>query len=78
MNISERAVGVIGKGQTNGVIYALISDQGNLRFRDLAGRRSSGDDGSNGFVAGLVKSLVRDTAIGILLWQLYEQLKGSL
>ncbi|KAL9373140.1 hypothetical protein Peur_035384 [Populus x canadensis] len=78
VNNGKRVVGVIGKGHMNGVIYALISDQGNLRFRDLAGRRSSGDDGSNGFVAGLVKSLVRDTAIGILLWQLYEQIKGSL
>eukprot|EP00258_Populus_trichocarpa_P021971 XP_024437990.1 traB domain-containing protein isoform X2 [Populus trichocarpa] len=78
VNNGKRVVGVIGKGHMNGVIYALISDQGNLRFRDLAGRRSSGDDGSNGFVAGLVKSLVIDTAIGILLWQLYEQLKGSL
>ncbi|XP_034929854.1 uncharacterized protein [Populus alba] len=78
VNNGKRVVGVIGKGHMNGVIYALISDQGNLRFRDVAGRRSSGDDGSNGFVAGLVKSLVRDTAIGILLWQLYEQIKGSL
>ncbi|KAL9335707.1 hypothetical protein Peur_072888 [Populus x canadensis] len=78
VNNGKRVVGVIGKGHMNGVIYALISDLGNLRFRDLAGRRSSGDDGSNGFVAGLVKSLVRDTAIGILLWQLYEQIKGSL
>uniref|UniRef100_A0A6M2ELG4 TraB domain-containing protein n=1 Tax=Populus davidiana TaxID=266767 RepID=A0A6M2ELG4_9ROSI len=78
VNNGKRVVGVIGKGHMNGVIYALISDQGNLRFRDVAGRKSSGDDGSNGFVAGLVKSLVRDTAIGILLWQLYEQIKGSL
>ncbi|KAF9671961.1 hypothetical protein SADUNF_Sadunf12G0104800 [Salix dunnii] len=78
VNNSKRVVGVIGKGHMNGVIYALISDQGNLRFRDVAGRSSSGDGGSNGFVAGLVKSLVRDTAVGILLWQLYEQIKGSL
>ena len=49
-----------------------------VRFRDVAGRSSSGDGGSNGFVAGLVKSLVRDTVVGILLWQLYEQIKGSL
>uniref|UniRef100_A0A6N2KBQ0 TraB domain-containing protein n=1 Tax=Salix viminalis TaxID=40686 RepID=A0A6N2KBQ0_SALVM len=78
VNNSKRVVGVIGKGHMNGVIYALISDQGNLRFRDVAGRSSSGDGGSNGFVAGLVKSLVRDTVVGILLWQLYEQIKGSL
>ncbi|CAK7337172.1 unnamed protein product [Dovyalis caffra] len=79
VNSSKRVVGVIGKGHMNGVIYALVSDQGNLRFRDLAGRRSSGGgDGSNGFVTGLVKSFARDTVIGVLLWQLYEQIKGSL
>lgn len=78
VNISERAAGVIGNGQTNGVIYALISDQGNRRFQDLARRNSSGGDGSNVFVAGLVRSLVRDTVTGILQWRLCEQTQGSL
>ncbi|KAK8962686.1 hypothetical protein KSP40_PGU011728 [Platanthera guangdongensis] len=41
VNNSKRAVGVIGKGHMNGVVYALISDQGNLRFRDLAGSNLS-------------------------------------
>ncbi|KAK9178729.1 hypothetical protein WN943_027922 [Citrus x changshan-huyou] len=77
VNNSKKVVGVIGKGHMNGVIYALVSDQGNLRFRDLAGKRSSGD-GSNGWIASLLKSLVRDTVIGILLWALYEQVKGTL
>lgn len=77
MNNSKKVVGVIGKGHMNGVIYALVSDQGNLRFRDLAGKRPSGD-GSNGWIASLLKSLVRDTVIGILLWALYEQVKGAL
>lgn len=77
VNNSKKVVGVIGKGHMNGVIYALVSDQGNLRFRDLAGKRSSGD-GSNGWIANLLKSLVRDTVIGILLWALYEQIKGTL
>lgn len=77
MNNSKKVVGVIGKGHMNGVIYALISDQGNLRFRDLTGKKAS-SDGSNGLVAGLLKSLLRDTVIGIVLWALYEQIKGSL
>ncbi|OAY48240.1 traB domain-containing protein isoform X2 [Manihot esculenta] len=77
VNKSKRVVGVIGKGHMNGVIYALVSDQGNLRFRDLVGNRPSGD-GFNGFVDSLVRSLVRDTVIGVLLWQLYEQIKGAL
>lgn len=58
----------------NGVIYALISDQGNLRFRDLAGKKA-GEGNSNGFVSRLLQSLVRDTIIGVVLWVLYEQLK---
>jgi pheromone shutdown protein TraB len=78
VNNGKRVVGVIGKGHMNGVIYALISDQGNRRFQDLARRSSSGGDGSNVFVAGLVRSLVRDTVIAILLCRLYEQIKGSL
>ncbi|KAG7986724.1 hypothetical protein I3843_03G096600 [Carya illinoinensis] len=77
VNNSKRVVGVIGKGHMNGVIYALVSDQGNLRFRDLAGKRPDGDPGSNRWVDSLLKSLVRDTVIGILLWALYEQIKGG-
>ncbi|KAF4371302.1 hypothetical protein F8388_023462 [Cannabis sativa] len=38
VNKSKSVVGVIGKGHMNGVIYALVSDQGNLRFRDVAGK----------------------------------------
>ncbi|GLT36008.1 hypothetical protein SLA2020_104140 [Shorea laevis] len=74
VNNCKKVVGVIGKGHMNGVIYALISDQGNLRFRDLAGKRPS-EVGSNGLVEGILKSLVRDTVIGILLWALYELIK---
>ncbi|KAH7855984.1 hypothetical protein Vadar_031272 [Vaccinium darrowii] len=72
----KRVVGVIGKGHLNGVIYALISDQGNLRFRDLAGKKPSGES-SYSWVAALLKNLVRDTVIGILLWALFEQLKTA-
>ena len=71
MNNCKSVVGVIGKGHMNGVIYALVSDTGNLRFRDLAGK-SSYDGGSSGWIDGLVKGLVRDTVIGVLLWALYE------
>ncbi|XP_062152591.1 uncharacterized protein LOC133860934 isoform X1 [Alnus glutinosa] len=76
VNNSKRVVGVIGKGHMNGVIYALVSDQGNLRFRDLAGKSPDGD-GSNRWLDSLLKSLVRDTVIGVLLWGLYEQIKGG-
>lgn len=77
MNNSKRVVGVIGKGHMNGVIYTLMSDQGNLRFQDLTGK-SPGDTGSRGWIENLVKSLIKDTVIGILLWALYELVKGRL
>ena len=41
VNGCETVVGVMGKGHLKGVCYALMRDQGELRFRDLAGRRSS-------------------------------------
>ncbi|MBA0683531.1 hypothetical protein Goari_025180, partial [Gossypium aridum] len=75
VNKCKTVVGVIGKGHINGVIYALVSDQGNLRFRDLAGKTPSEAE-SNGWVQRLLKSLARDTLIGILLWALYEQIKS--
>ncbi|XP_043717028.1 uncharacterized protein LOC122665036 [Telopea speciosissima] len=70
---SRQVVGVIGKSHMNGVVYALISDLGDLRFRDLVGKRAYGNN-SNGWVSILLKNLVRDTVFGILLWELYEQL----
>lgn len=75
MNNSKNVVGVIGKGHMNGVIYSLVSDTGNLRFRDLAGRRHGNDYGWAGSIA---KDLLRDTIIGVLLWLIYEQLKSIL
>jgi len=76
VNNSKRVVGVIGKGHMNGVIYALLCDTENLRFRDLVGKDSYGG-GSGGWIGGLVKSLVRDTIIAIFLWALYEFLNGG-
>ncbi|CAI9092161.1 OLC1v1027339C1 [Oldenlandia corymbosa var. corymbosa] len=72
VNGSKKVVGVIGKGHMNGVIYSLMSDTGNLRFRDLAGKRNSGD--GSGWVVDASKSLIRDTVITILLWLLYEKI----
>ncbi|KAG4984221.1 hypothetical protein AAZX31_10G226400 [Glycine max] len=77
VNNSKNVVGVIGKGHMNGVIYALLSDTGNLRFRDLVGKNSYDGGGSNGWIDDLIKSLVRDTIIGILLWALYEFINGG-
>lgn len=71
MNKSENVVGVIGKGHMNGVIYSLVSDTGNLRFRDLAGKRNGG-----GWAASIARDLVRDTVIGVVLWLIYEQFKS--
>eukprot|EP00262_Sarcandra_glabra_P004715 TRINITY_DN15936_c0_g1_i1.p1 TRINITY_DN15936_c0_g1~~TRINITY_DN15936_c0_g1_i1.p1 ORF type:complete len:370 (+),score=52.27 TRINITY_DN15936_c0_g1_i1:86-1195(+) len=49
VNNSKTVVGVIGKGHMNGVIYALVSDQGDLRFRDLVGKTPFGEN-SNGWI----------------------------
>ncbi|KAF6160493.1 hypothetical protein GIB67_019262 [Kingdonia uniflora] len=73
----KKVVGVIGKGHMNGVIYALISDLGDLRFRDLVGKRSFSNS-SNSWIDSLLKNLVRDTVIGVVLWLLFEQLKIGL
>ncbi|KAJ9553205.1 hypothetical protein OSB04_017250 [Centaurea solstitialis] len=68
----KRVVGVIGRGHLNGVIYALISDLGDLRFRDLVGDRSSAD---GSWVNTIIINLARDTIIGVVIWALYEQIK---
>ncbi|XP_057249548.1 uncharacterized protein LOC104906453 isoform X1 [Beta vulgaris subsp. vulgaris] len=76
VNNCKRVVGVIGKGHLNGVIYALVSDQGNLRFRDVAGKKA-GAVVPNAWINKFLRDLARDTLIGILLWALYEQLKSG-
>lgn len=78
VNGCKTVVGVIGKGHMNGVIYALVSDSGDLRFKDLVGRGDSSDGGgtsstSNGWIQKALKSLARDTVLGLLLWALYDQ-----
>ncbi|KAM0871348.1 hypothetical protein ACQ4PT_039470 [Festuca glaucescens] len=73
VNKSKTVVGVIGKGHMNGVVYALMSDQGELRFRDLVGR-----DSSETWASSIVKGLVRDTVIGVALWALYELVQAAL
>ncbi|WOL05245.1 traB domain-containing protein isoform X1 [Canna indica] len=74
VNKSKKVLGVIGKGHMNGVVYALISDQGDLRFRDLAGK-TPGMSYNNRWQTDILKSLLRDTLLGFILWILYEQLK---
>lgn len=73
MNMSKNVVGVIGKGHMNGVIYSLVSDTGNLRFRDLAGKR---DRGKYSWATSIARDLFRDTVIGVVLWLIYEQFKS--
>uniref|UniRef100_A0A9I9ELV1 Uncharacterized protein n=1 Tax=Cucumis melo TaxID=3656 RepID=A0A9I9ELV1_CUCME len=43
--------------------------------RDHMNGKKAREGNSNGFVSNLLKSLVRDTIIGVILWVLYEQLK---
>ncbi|XP_070053266.1 uncharacterized protein [Nicotiana tomentosiformis] len=76
VNKSKQVVGIIGKGHMNGVIYSLVSDQGNLRFRDLAGNKPSKQ--LSGWATTIFGNLLRDTAIGFLLWLLYEQITSGL
>lgn len=71
VNNCKTVVGIVGKGHMNGVIYALISDQGDLRFRDVAGY----PDKSDTWVTAFAKGLARDTIIGIIVWVLYERFK---
>ncbi|CAL1405049.1 unnamed protein product [Linum trigynum] len=82
VNGGKNVVGVIGKGHMNGVVYALVSDLGDLRFRDLVGERSSDGGGGSSFVAAagikILKSLLRDTVIGVVLWLIYELVKDSI
>ncbi|XP_073273153.1 uncharacterized protein [Primulina huaijiensis] len=77
VNKSKKVVGVIGKGHVNGVIYSLISDQGNLRFSDLAGKKSY-VTGGYGWIIKIANDLFRDTVIAILLWLAYEQITSVL
>ncbi|XP_057798140.1 uncharacterized protein LOC131014249 [Salvia miltiorrhiza] len=72
VNKSENVVGVIGKGHMNGVIYSLVSDTGNLRFKDLAGKRDGG-----GWAASIARDLFRDTLIGLVLWLIYDHFKSG-
>ncbi|CAL9119785.1 unnamed protein product [Musa acuminata var. zebrina] len=72
VNKSKKVLGVIGKAHMNGVVYALISDLGDLRFRDLVGKTSG--ESNSGWLSNFLESLVRDTLLGFILWILYEQL----
>ncbi|KAL8049737.1 hypothetical protein ABFX02_06G038300 [Erythranthe guttata] len=73
VNNGKKVVGVIGRAHMNGVIYSLLSDTGNLRFKDLAGKR---DGEKYGWAASIAKDLLRDTVIGVILWLAYEQFKS--
>ncbi|CAN8318975.1 unnamed protein product [Cochlearia groenlandica] len=46
VNGCKTMVGVIGNGHMNDVIYALVSDSGDIRFKNLVERRDSSDGGA--------------------------------
>ncbi|WCJ36588.1 TraB family protein [Euphorbia peplus] len=74
----KRVVGIIGKGHMNGVIYSLISDSGELRFSDLVGKKGSGEGSVNSVISNILKTLVRDTVVGVILWEFYQLIMAAL
>ncbi|XP_031496151.1 uncharacterized protein LOC116261504 isoform X1 [Nymphaea colorata] len=76
VNNCKQVVGVIGESHMNGVIHALASDQGQLRFRDLVGGKWPASS-AKGWLDTFLKGLVRDTVIGIVIWVLFEKLKAG-
>uniref|UniRef100_A0A061SPB2 Trab domain-containing n=1 Tax=Tetraselmis sp. GSL018 TaxID=582737 RepID=A0A061SPB2_9CHLO len=43
VNGTRAVVGVIGRGHLRGVVYALTTDPGSLRFRDLVGAKNTAE-----------------------------------
>ena len=73
VNGTQRVVGVLGRGHLRGVCYALTHDSGELRFRDLAGRRG----GKSGGAAAAVGRLALETAAFSGAWWLWETLHSQ-
>ena len=69
-------VGVLGKGHLRGVVYALKHNQEGLRFKDLVGERGGSGAGSSG-VSKFFRNLVVETAVGGVLWLLWQQWFGE-
>lgn len=77
VNGTETVVGVVGKGHLRGVVYALTHDQGELRFRDLAGRRRGVAAASEGGCIlgggyGVKRLVVETMAVSVLVWLVSE------
>lgn len=69
VNGCKQVVGVVGKGHLRGIVFALMHDQENLRFKDLVGARGTGEGGN---YLRFVKNLAIETAIGGLIWWAWE------
>lgn len=70
VNGCKRVVGVVGKGHLRGIVFALMHDQENLRFKDLVGAR--GTEGEGQKYLKFFKNLAIETAIGGLIWWAWE------
>ena len=80
VNGTRNVVGVLGRGHIRGVSYALLNDNGSLRFRDLAGSRHGASAGkkkavSQTFQESWVARLVVETCLFTGLWWLWSQSK---
>ena len=70
VNGCKRVVGVVGKGHLRGIVFALMHDQENLRFKDLVGARGTEGDGQK--YLKFFKNLAIETAIGGFIWWAWE------
>jgi pheromone shutdown protein TraB len=64
---ARAVVGCIGKGHHRGVVYALRSDPGQLRFRDLVGGKNS-KRGRRAAAAAAAQRLAVELLVGTALW----------
>ncbi|KAJ7524629.1 hypothetical protein O6H91_17G014600 [Diphasiastrum complanatum] len=73
VNGCKKVVGIVGKGHLKGTVHALIHDQEHLRFRDLVGtRRYSKAASRSQQVQNILKRITLETAIGSLIWWLWD------
>ena len=68
VNGTTVVVGVCGRGHLRGVCYALTTDSGELRFRDLAGSRKSKGAGKKGVAKAVAKVAVESVLFGAVIY----------
>ena len=70
VNGSTAVVGVVGAAHVRGVVYAVQSSKGSLRFRDLVGSRREREGGIQGKIVREVFWFGVWTAVPVAGWYL--------